>query len=140
MQTILVPCDGSANALRAVRYAANLAKRCPNTQLELLYVEDPVRMHQFTHLSADQQKEIKEKDADRVLQEARQMLMSEGVAYHEFIRTGAAASEISLHACEAGCESIIMGTRGMSPIASVLIGSVATYTVHLSHVPVTLVK
>jgi nucleotide-binding universal stress UspA family protein len=33
-----------------------------------------------------------------------------------------------------------MGTRGMTPLASLVLGSVATKVIHLSDVPVTLVK
>ena len=34
MRTILIPCDGSDNALRAVRYAASLAKELSDVRLE----------------------------------------------------------------------------------------------------------
>jgi nucleotide-binding universal stress UspA family protein len=34
----------------------------------------------------------------------------------------------------------MMGTRGKGPIASIVIGSVATQVVHLIDVPITLIK
>lgn len=140
MQKILVPCDGSANSLRAVRYAADLAKKLPEIQLELLYVRDPVLMRECAILPEQEREKLMCAEADRILREARQVLTAEGVLWKECFRTGSPASEIAMHARESGCDAIVMGTRGMSPIASAMIGSVATHTVHLAHIPVTLVK
>lgn len=140
MLKILVPCDGSANSLRAVRYAADLAKKLPDLQLHLLYVEDPVMMRECAHRTPDEQQKIQVADADRVLHEARKLLASEKVRFQECIRTGPPANEIALYARESGCDGIIMGTRGLGPIASVLLGSVASQTIHLTDIPVTLIK
>ena len=44
---ILIPCDGLDNGLRVVRYAASLAIRLSDVQLELLNVQEPLpqRVH-----------------------------------------------------------------------------------------------
>ncbi|MGV3742505.1 MAG: universal stress protein [Burkholderiaceae bacterium] len=140
MQKIVVPCDGSENAVRAVRYAADLAGKIRDVQLHLLYVEDPVLMRQCAMLPPGEQEKFRCAEKDRILQEARDLLASSGVSFQEYIRTGPPADEIAHHVQEAGCDAVIMGTRGRSPLASVMIGSVATHTVHLVQVPVTLVK
>ena len=41
---------------------------------------------------------------------------------------------------ELKCNAIIMGTRGLSPLGNLLLGSVAAQVVHLAGTPVTLVK
>jgi nucleotide-binding universal stress UspA family protein len=140
MQKILIPCDGSANAVRAVQYAADLAKKIPDVRLDLLYVEDPVLMRECAILPPDEKKKIQCAQADRVLHEAREVLEAAGIPYQESIRSGPPASEIALHVMEKACDAVIMGTRGLGPLASVMIGSVATQTIHLVRVPVTLVK
>lgn len=140
MQKVLVPYDGSSNAIRAVRFAADLLKRLPDIQLELLYVQDPILMREYAFLPEQERRKLECAEADRILQEARQVLREEGIQWKECLRIGSPAKEIALHARESGCDSIIMGTRGLGPIASVMIGSVATHTVHLVHIPVTLVK
>jgi nucleotide-binding universal stress UspA family protein len=38
------------------------------------------------------------------------------------------------------CDSIVMGTRGMTALGNLVLGSLATRVVHLAGVPVTLVK
>ena len=50
------------------------------------------------------------------------------------------AQEIAALAASGGFNLIIMGTRGISALGNLLLGSTATQVVHLSSVPVTLVK
>jgi nucleotide-binding universal stress UspA family protein len=47
---------------------------------------------------------------------------------------------IARFARERGCDQILMGTRGLGAIGSLLLGSVATKVIHLADVPVLLVK
>ncbi len=39
-----------------------------------------------------------------------------------------------------GCDVIVMGTRGLSSVTGLLLGSVATRVIHEASVPVTLIK
>jgi nucleotide-binding universal stress UspA family protein len=50
------------------------------------------------------------------------------------------AQEIARLAAELDCDLIVMGTHGRGRIAGLVMGSVAMKVVHLSTVPVTLVK
>lgn len=53
---------------------------------------------------------------------------------------GPVAETIARIALEQNCDGIVMGTRGLGAVAGALLGSVASQVVHLSDVPVTLVK
>ena len=68
------------------------------------------------------------------------MALSASVACAPLVRIGSAATEIIAYAVEHDCDAIVMGTRGMSAIGSLVMGSVAQKVVHLAPVPVTLVK
>ena len=140
MRKILVPCDGSDNALRAVRYAVSVAKECSDVHLELLNVEDPMQLRTHAALSVQEIAQMQADDAARILQPARQVLDAEGVPYQAGCRTGSPANQIAQHVHETHCDMVIMGTRGLSPIAGAMIGSVATKVIHLVDVPVTLIK
>lgn len=142
MKTILVPCDGSDHALRAVRYAASeaTAHRQP-VKVELLHVLEPVTVATLAAaLSGDKLDSRFPAGAQRALQPAAEILEQAGVAYKVHCRLGAPAPEIDAQARESGCDAVMMGTRGMGPVASLIMGSVANQVVNLSDVPVTLVK
>ena len=53
---------------------------------------------------------------------------------------GDPAETIARRATELGCESITMGTHGLTSLGILLLGSVAQKVVHHATVPVTLVK
>jgi nucleotide-binding universal stress UspA family protein len=141
VKKILIACDGSENALRAVQYAAQEARENHCLEFDLLHVLDPVT---FTapaaSLSPDELSKLCPDQADRVLQPARRILDDAAVAYRMRCRVGAAAGEIANEVRESNCKGVIMGTRGMGPIASLMIGSVASRVVQLVDVPVTLIK
>ena len=62
------------------------------------------------------------------------------VPYHAHVLVGEIAQTIVKHAQSSSCKTIYMGTRGMSAISNLALGSIATKVVHLADVPVTLVK
>ena len=140
MRTILIPCDGSDNALRAVRYAASLAKELSDVHLELLNVQDPLPQKVHAALSEQEIAHWRAGEADLILQPARQILDAKEVQYQVPSRVGSPANEIARHVHETQCDAIIMGTRGLGAVANLMIGSVATKVIHLVEVPVTLIK
>jgi nucleotide-binding universal stress UspA family protein len=140
MRTILIPCDGSDNALRAVRYAVSLAKQLSDVQLELLNVQDPLPQKVHGTLSEKEIALWRAGEAELTLQPARQILDAEKIQYRVRSRVGSPANEIARHVQETQCDAIIMGTRGLGAVANLMIGSVATKVIHMVEVPVTLIK
>lgn len=141
MKKILVPCDGSASSLHAVAYAASLARQDPSVTLLLLHVLDPMTFRPpAAALPPDELSRLCPDDAMRSLAAARRLLESEHVVPVIRCRVGATAAEIADEVFESGCDGVVMGTRGMRPLASLLIGSVANDVVCSVSVPVTLVK
>jgi nucleotide-binding universal stress UspA family protein len=74
------------------------------------------------------------------LQTAKRLLDRAGVQYEEHVLIGEPAETIARFARRGSFDKIIMGTHGRTGMSRLLMGSVATKVLHLSTVPVTLVK
>lgn len=140
MKKILVATDGSENALRAVRYAATLAKADPQVKLVLLHVLTLKRYPPGAKSQTPEELCAMYPRVDNALQSARQILDSDTVSYETRCRTGDPGGEIAAEASESACDAVVMGTRGMGPIRNLLVGSVASKVAHLVQVPLTLIK
>ncbi|HEY0846940.1 MAG TPA: universal stress protein [Noviherbaspirillum sp.] len=140
MRKILIPIDASDCAKRAAQHAASMAIENPELQLHLLNVQEPLEPRVHAALSAQEIKSMQATDSKRVMQPVMQLLDNAGVPYRTEWRAGEVAQTIASYAEEIGCESIVMGTRGMGTIGNLIMGSVALKVTHLVTVPVTLVK
>ena len=141
MHKILVAVDGSANSARAVSYAIRLAETGAALELHLLNVQPEiisgdVRMFVSREIIENYQRD----EGERALESAKQLLEGAGIPYNAHVAVGHAAETIARHAAELNCDAIVMGTRGLGSIASMVLGSVATKVLHLVGMPVTLVK
>lgn len=148
MRKLLVPCDGSDSALRALGHAVAEAQADPTpAQVDLLHVADldavPADVDQqaaYDSLAAGAPHAQPAAPAMQAMQAAAAILDQAGIRHALHWRTGEPAAQIAAHACETACDEIIMGTRGRRALASLLLGSVAAKVVQLAHVPVTLVR
>ena len=75
-----------------------------------------------------------------MLVEACKVLDDAGRPYRTHVLIGKPAVKIDRVAKSEGVDLIVMGTRGMSALGNLALGSTATKVVHLAEVPVTLVK
>ena len=136
---ILVPMDGSEPALRALDLAIRRAKAAGG-EVRLLNVQTaiPASVGDFVGDGAVQGHYRDE--GEKALGAARERLAASGVRHVAETRAGSAAEVIAADAAEAGCDEIVMGSRGLSGLSSMLLGSVADRVLHLAAVPVTIVK
>jgi nucleotide-binding universal stress UspA family protein len=142
MRKILLPFDGSENALRAGHYVVSLARDESPALVHLVTVNpDPV-VYGEAALYIDLQKlaELQREHSEQLLKPAEELLSRAGVSYRKEILTGDVGRTIVEHAEDLGCDVIVMGTRGMGPLSSLIIGSTAMKVVHLTKLPVTLIK
>jgi nucleotide-binding universal stress UspA family protein len=68
------------------------------------------------------------------------MAQAAGVKFTSKTLVGEVANVLADYAQKNDCGGIVMGTRGMGAIGNLLLGSVATKVIHLTKLPVTLVK
>lgn len=146
MSRILVPVDGSENSLRAVEEACRQVADRPKWTVDLLNVQMPNHsavVRKF--LSQQLIDEFYKVEGEAALKAARARLEDAGVAHAAHVEVGDVAQTIARCVKELQCDQIIMGTRGLgsggiAAVSGMLLGSIATKVLHLTDVPVTLVK
>jgi nucleotide-binding universal stress UspA family protein len=141
MIRLLVAVDGSRNSLRAVRYVVRTIGRLQPVEVHLVNVQEPVdslEVRRFM-LPRDIGRMQRRRGADQ-LRAARALLDKARITYQAHALIGRVAETIVGFARRRRCDLIIMGTRGRSALANLLLGSVATKVIHLAQIPVTLVK
>lgn len=141
LKCVLVPFDGSRPAKRAVEYAIRLAKSRGVT-VHLLNVEPDLDDYGLVraYLTRSKHRKIMAARARALLAYAEQRFKGAHTEYKAHIAYGDPARAIVGTARRLRCDSIVMGTRGLGAVGSMLLGSVASKTIHLTAVPVTLVR
>lgn len=135
-----MPVDGSESALRALRHAAARARES-KAEIDVLHVEPPAPYQEARLYAMREDIAQLHKDAiARLVKQAADVLDAEGIAYRSHIRDGEIANAIARFAEDEKIDEIVMGTRGMTALGQVLLGSVASRVVHFVSIPVTLVK
>lgn len=138
---ILLPVDGSTHSDRAVRHVISEVDSGAGIQVVLINVQPPIAASElFGHMPAYEIEAMQEARGGDALQSASALLDKAGVPYVPVVLIGPVAETIARYAVENSCESIVMGTRGLGAIRSVLMGSVAARVLGLTELPVTLVK
>jgi nucleotide-binding universal stress UspA family protein len=137
----LLPVDGSECALRAVSYLIRLAQCREMVEIALLNVREPADAWEIRRfLNADEIARLQQSEGEVDLCEARARLDAAGVVYDAHVLVGPVAPTIARFAQQHGCDGIVMGTHGRAGLIELFLGSVATKVIHLSPVPVTLIK
>jgi len=142
MHTYLIPVDGSKSATHAVEYATRLAREYGSITLHLVTVHpEPVSYGEIqVYVTQERLAELQKIHSEEILKPAMELVRAAGVPHQGEVLTGEVGAAIVKRAGELACDGIIMGTRGMSAIGNLVMGSVATDVVHRAIMPVTLVK
>jgi nucleotide-binding universal stress UspA family protein len=142
MHKLLVAIDGSDHSQRALGYALKLAKENSAVELHILTVQPEPNVYGEiqVYITHERMAQLQRQHSEDMLAPALQVATTAGVPHTGEIVVGDAASMIAKRAEEIGCDGIIMGTQGRNAIGSALMGSVALKVVHLTKLPVTLVK
>ncbi len=142
MHKILLPVDGSENALRAVDYVISLAKEVGPVGVLVVNVQEAPMVYGEVqvYMGKEEAERYRVMASERALAEAASRLKSAGVEHEVAALEGPIGPTIARHAEERGCDSIVMGTRGMTALGNIIMGSVANKVIHLTRLPVTLVK
>ncbi|HEY9397884.1 MAG TPA: universal stress protein [Burkholderiales bacterium] len=139
---ILLAVDGSENSIRATKSLIeqlSLFKEAP--QLDVVTVHLPLPNVGTTHMITS---EIRDKyykeECDEALAPTIALLDAAKVPHKTHRLIGQVAETVVKAAKDLGSNVIYMGTHGRTGMTRVVMGSVATKVLHLSPVPVQLVR
>ena len=145
IETLLVPIDFSTHSKKALHYAAELGKllgaklhllHCYGIDLVQVFPYDPPYL---TNLPPDFDDHVREA-AENKLAELRKEVEDLGVAAEIHLSKLFPSDAILRTAEEIEADLIVMGTRGLTGLKHVLLGSVAERTIRIAPCPVVSVK
>jgi len=142
MLKVLLPTDGSPSALRATQKLIDTLdwyKEPPTIGLLTVHLPVPRVPNMGAFVSKEMIQKYYDDESAAMLAPSRKLLDAAGVKYTVHQLVGPIAETIVRQATESGSNMIYMGTRGMSALANMAMGSVATRVLHLSHIPVVLI-
>lgn len=146
MYKILIATDGSKISQNAVNYVMNLLEnqQKDNVEVSVISVYN-------SGLGSSGKAIIPKKEYARVIEYAKAqaeqavnsiaaVLEKKGIKVNKSVEEGDPAQVIAKVAKSINADQIVMGTRGLSDLKGMLMGSVSRKVVHLAHCPVVLVK
>jgi YjbE family integral membrane protein len=139
---MLISIDGSPASLRAAEFAVRKKDWYKGpVELHLINVQPPMPFGSSVSSAVghDAVTKYHQDEAAAALEPAMQKVEGAGLPVVQHVCVGDPAEVIASFARERGFDQIIMGTTGTGT-ASLMLGSVATRTIHLSEVPVLFVK
>lgn len=132
---ILVPIDGSIHAFKALDVATELVDKSEGSLCLLHVVPDtslPEGLEEWAvaeHVSESTQWLYEHSVGQRMLDTARLRAKANGCSrLEEAVGHGDPAHEIATSAKDKGVDAIVMGTRGLTKLKSLVMGSVAQKT------------
>ncbi|MEB3321766.1 MAG: universal stress protein [Synechococcaceae cyanobacterium] len=143
---LLVPSDGSERSLEAVRQAVALAKAL-GARLTFLHAQASVPIpvigmgEMLDPHTMDLLVEAGQKDAERILAEAKQVAAGEGMeAATERVLNDLPHRAIAETAERLGCDLIVMASHGRGGLPGLLLGSETQRVLVQSGIPVLVVR
>jgi nucleotide-binding universal stress UspA family protein len=140
MRNVLLAVDGSEHSDQAARFVVKFVKEHGPIEAHVANIEpDPIAWQ--THGMEEKAIEAHLKSfAHRSMKSAQEILKAAGIPYHTHFGRGEVAQTLAALADKLGCDTIVMGTRGLGAISGLALGSVTMKLLHLSRLPVICVK
>ena len=143
MSKVLLAVDGSEAALRATRaLIVNASLYKEPMEVELITVRSPlppIGGLSGVVVNREMIDTYYREEGEKALAASRELLDDAGIRYIARVLVGDIALTIVEHARTTACPMICMGTRGMTAIPNLVLGSVSHKVLHLSPLPVLLV-
>ena len=138
---ILLPVDGSAVSLEAVRFAISMARAGLEASVVLANVQEPATLYELV-VAHDPQviEQVSAAAGAHTLHAAQALLKDSGIPYQCEVASGDPAHTIIDILERFECDLVVMGASGTSTLRRALLGSVSNEVLHAAAVPVMIVK
>ncbi len=138
---ILLPVDGSAVSLDAVRCAIRMARAGLQTSVVLANVQESANLYELV-VAHDPQvlAQVSAAAGAHTLLAAQALLDEAHIPYEAEVASGDPAHTIIDILERYECDLVVMGASGTSTLRSALLGSVSNEVLHSASVPVMIVK
>lgn len=139
---VLLATDGSKYALEAIEaFVSRLAWFREAPAIDLVHVHPPIPVGRAVAWAGKEAVErYYSEEAAAALKPAEDLLARREVAFKTVKLVGEPGHEIVRHAETAGCDLIVVGTRGHGAVANLVMGSVATKVLAAARVPVMVIR
>lgn len=140
---ILVAVDGSKPSLDAVQLLIDHAdwyREKPQVKLVTVHLPVPKLPGMGAAVGKSQIEQYYQQEGEAQLAAAKRKLDAAKLGYEARVLVGPVAETLVKHAKDRRCDLIYIGTRGRSELGKALLGSTATKVLHISDIPVLLVK
>ncbi|MCH9664103.1 MAG: universal stress protein [Gammaproteobacteria bacterium] len=137
IKKILVPLDGSANALRGLDVAIHMARESHAT-ITGLYVLGMVKPR--TNDPITPLEKILLGHAQKIMKKAKLRAARQGILFFDIVSYGDNGKRIIDIAQRKNFDLIVIGSRGMGAAKEIFLGSTSNYVLHKSKMPVLIVK
>ena len=142
MLKVLLPVDGSESSIRATQKLIETIgwyKEQPRIDLLAVHLPVPRLPNMDIVVSEEMLERYYREECEEMLVPSRNVLDAAGMKYAVHTLVGPIAESIVEQAKESGSNMIYMGTRGMTAVSNMVLGSVTTRVLHLAHIPVVLI-
>jgi len=138
---ILLPVDGSAVSLEAVRFAIRMAQAGLETSFVLANVQETATLYELV-VAHDPEviEQVSAAAGAHTLLAAEALVKDANIPYESEVASGDPAHTLIDILENYQCDLVIMGASGMSSLRSALLGSVSNEVLHAAGVPVMIIK
>lgn len=138
---ILLPVDGSAVSMEAVRFAIRMAQAGLETSVVLANVQEAATLYELV-VAHDPQviEQVSAAAGAHTLLPAEALLKEANIPYECEVASGDPAHTLIDILERYGCDLVVMGASGTSTLRRALLGSVSNEVLHAAGVPVMIVK
>jgi nucleotide-binding universal stress UspA family protein len=137
MKRLLIAVDGSAQSLKAVRFAMETV---PGAELHLVNVRGPLTGSAASHLGRKTVDEYHLEEGMKDLAPALEAVRAAGAQAKHHVVVGTPGETIARFASQVEADTIVIGSKGRGQISDMVLGSAVQAVLENSRVPVLVVK